>query len=292
MIYIIKIKIFKVNYKLIAIVFFILTVLLGIMVMKSEANSEKKEAIKLPIIMYHSILKDKSKSGEFTVTPTTLENDLKYIKEKGYNTITMEDLIEYVYDNEEIPENPIVITFDDGYYNNYGYVLPLLKKYDMKAVISIVGEYTDKFSETGESNLNYSYMRWEDIEEAMEEEIIEFQNHSYSFHSETKGRKGSMKKKGESLEQYRKIFTQDLSKLQEEFKEHTDYEPTTYTYPFGAVSKESLQIVKDMGFKASLSCSSGINLITRNPECLYLLKRNNRPNGIETEKFFNKILGQ
>lgn len=287
---IIKIKVLKLNYKLIAIIILILTVLSGVILNGSKASSENEKAIKIPIIMYHSILKDKSRSGEFTVTPTTLEKDLKYIKEKGYNTIVMEDLIEYVYENEELPEKPIIITFDDGYYNNYGYVVPLLKKYNMKAVISIVGEYTDKFSKTGEANLNYSYMRWEDIEEAMEEEVIEFQNHSYSFHSETKGRKGSMKKRGESLETYRKIFTEDLTKLQEEFKEHTDYEPTTYTYPFGAVSKESLQMVKDIGFKASLSCTSGINLITRNPECLYMLKRNNRPNGIETEKFFNKLL--
>lgn len=240
--------------------------------------------------MYHSILKDKSKSGDYTITPETLENDLKYIKQKGYNTIVMEDLIEYVYENDELPEKPIIITFDDGYYNNFGYVIPLLKKYDMKAVISIVGEYTDRYSEIDEANLNYGYMRWEDIKEAMEEEIIEFQNHSYSLHSEIKGRRGSMRKRRESVEEYRKVFTQDLMKLQHEFEENTDYKPSTYTYPFGAVSKESMQMVKDMGFKASLSCTSGINIITKNPNSLYLLKRNNRPNNVSTERFFKKIL--
>lgn len=287
---IIKIKVIKLNYKIIILATLILIIFSTSLHISSGANSEKNEAIKLPIIMYHSILKDKSKSGDYTVTPDILEKDLQYIRSKGYNTITMTDLINYVYNNEPLPEKPIIITFDDGYYNNFGYAIPILKKYNMRAVISIVGEYTDKYSELDEENLNYGYMRWEDIEEAMEEGIVEFQNHSYSFHSESKGRKGSMKKKNESLEEYKELLKKDLEKLQEEFEENVNYEPNTYTYPFGAVTKESTQIIKEIGFKASLSCTSGVNNITQNPECLYLLKRNNRPNGIETQKFFKKLL--
>lgn len=240
--------------------------------------------------MYHSILKDKTKSEDYTITPETLKQDLEYISSKGYTTIIMTDLINYVYNNEPLPEKPIMITFDDGYYNNYGYAIPILKEYNMKAVISIVGEYTDKFSESGETNLNYSYMRWEDVRNAMEEGTIEFQNHTYSLHSNTKGRSGSAKRKGESLEQYKKVLKSDLLKLQAEFRENTNYEPSTYTYPFGQVSKESKEIIKELGFKASLSCSSGINIITNDKNCLYLLKRNNRPSGISTEKFFGDLL--
>ena len=79
-------------------------------------------------------------------------------------------------------------------------------------------------------------------------------------------------------------------RLQNEFKEYTDYVPSTFTYPFGSVEKCSTDIIKELGFKASLSCTSGVNYITRNPESLYLLKRNNRISGISTEKFFNKML--
>ena len=255
-----------------------------------SASEDEEEEIELPIIMYHSILKEKSRSGKYTITPDILEEDLKYIASKGYTTITMNELINYVYNNEELPEKPIIITFDDGYYNNFEYVIPILKKYNMKAVISIVGEYTDKFTKSGEANLNYGYMRWEDIKQAMEEGIIEFQNHTYNMHSDTGSRKGAMKKKGESLEKYKEAFISDIMKLQNEFKENTNYVPTTFTYPFGAVSKGTTDFVKEMGFKSSLSCSSGINIITKDKECLYLLKRNNRPNNISTEKFFKDLL--
>lgn len=86
------------------------------------------------------------------------------------------------------------------------------------------------------------------------------------------------------------MFSNDVLKLQEEFETNTNYTPNTFTYPFGAISKDSLIIVKDLGFKASLSCLAGVNHITKNPDCLYCLRRNNRPSGTSTEKFFEKLL--
>ena len=281
----------KLNYKLL-ICFIILLLFfscIGVYTF-TNASSYEEESIKLPIVMYHSVLKDTSKSGKYIVTPSTLEADLQYIANNGYTTITMTDLIAYVYENSALPAKPIIITFDDGHYNNLGYAVPLLKKYNMKAVISIVGKYTDTFSKSDEANLNYSYLRWKDIEELMNSGIIEFQNHTYNLHSESNGRLGCSKKSYESEENYRKILSNDITLLQEMFQENTGYTPNTFTYPFGSISKASIPIVKDLGFKASLSCSSGVNNITRNPDCLYCLKRNNRPAGISTYEFFRKLL--
>ena len=241
----------------------LLTVGISIVIATSE------DYIEVPIIMYHSILKDSSRSNKYTVTPAVLEEDLKYIKDKGYTTVTIADLISYVYDNKPLPEKPIVLTFDDGHYNNYGYLFPLLEKYDMKAVISIVGSYTDKFTETDEANLNYSYLRWKDIKELMDTGRIEFQNHTYNLHSNT--------------------GKDDILKLQQEFEENTHYTPQCFTYPFGGISNASLDIIKELGFKASLSCEQGINKLTKNPNSLYLLKRYNRPSYISTYNFFQKI---
>ena len=261
----------------------LLTVGISIVIATSE------DYIDVPIIMYHSILKDSSRSNKYTVTPAVLEEDLKYIKDKGYTTVTIADLISYVYDDSPLPEKPIVLTFDDGHYNNYGYLFPLLEKYDMKAVISIVGSYTDKFTETDEANLNYSYLRWKDIKELMDTGRIEFQNHTYNLHSNTGKRIGTKKIKGETDEHYKSILKDDILKLQQEFEENTNYTPKCFTYPFGGISNASLDIIKELGFKASLSCEQGINKLTKNPNSLYLLKRYNRPSYISTYNFFQKI---
>ena len=250
----------------------------------------QEDGIQLPIIMYHSVLKDTKRSGKYIITPTTLEEDLQYISSHGYTTITMTDLINYVYEDISLPEKPIIITFDDGHYNNLGYAVPLLKKYNMKAIISIVGTYTDTFSKTDEANLNYSYLRWKDIISLIDSEIIEFQNHTYNLHSTTNGRMGCSKKSYESNETYTNILSNDILALQQKFQENTGYMPNTFTYPFGSISKTSIPVIKNLGFKASLSCTSGINHITKDPNCLYCLKRNNRPSGISSENFFKKLL--
>ncbi len=270
---------------IILIFILILTFILKLNIVKAKENSQ----IKLPIIMYHSFLKDTARSGEYVITPDTFEKDLIYLKQNNYHTITMTDLINYVYNDIKLPPNPIILTFDDGCYNNLGYAVPLLKKYHMKAVISIVGSYTDNYSKTNEVNLNYSYLRWSDIKVMLQDGTIEFQNHTYSLHSNNSKRSGSMKRKNESIESYRKVLEEDIMKLQEEFKTFTGYLPNTFTYPYGEISKESIPIIKEMGFKASLSCNSGINKITKDPECLYCLKRYNRPSNITTNDFFTKI---
>jgi len=280
----------KLNCKIIALFLAILLIFPCIFVYSFVVKASYEEGVMVPIVMYHSVLKDSQKSGKYIITPATLEGDLKYIANNGYTTITMSDLISYVYEDTPLPEKPIILTFDDGHYNNLGYAVPLLEKYHMKAVISIVGEYTDTFSKTDEANLNYSYLRWKDIKELMDSGTIEFQNHTDDLHSTKNGRMGCSKKSYESNESYANFLSKDLMSLQEKFQANTGYTPNTFTYPFGSISKASIPIIKNLGFKASLSCTTGVNNITKDPNCLYCLKRNNRPSGISSNDFFKKIL--
>ena len=80
-------------------------------------------------------------------------------------------------------------------------------------------------------------------------------------------------KRGGVLEEYRKLLTNDVTKLQMEIKAHTGFTPNTFTYPFGSYTKETEQIIRDLGFQATLSCSSGISKVTSSPDSLYLMKR-------------------
>jgi len=244
------------------------------------------DGVPLPILMYHSVLK--SQSGVYIVSPSELSKDFAYIQSHGYTAVTMAEVIDYVENGSPLPSKPIVLSFDDGCYNNASYVLPLLEEYHMKAVFSIVGEYTDAYSQSDEANPNYGYLRWKDVVALMESGLVEFQNHSYALHSQG-ARKGCMKKKGESESAYGKMLRADLSRLQDAFLEHTGYVPTTFTYPFGAVSNSSFPVIKELGFKASLSCAEGMNYLTRSPDCLYMLKRYNRSGNMESARFFQRI---
>ncbi|MBO5408518.1 MAG: polysaccharide deacetylase family protein [Clostridia bacterium] len=245
--------------------------------------------IPVPILMYHSILKDPLRAGAYVVSPLTLENDLIYIKEHGYETVFVSDLIAYVYEDKPLPEKPIVISFDDGHYNNLLYALPLLEKYDMKAVISVVGSYTEAFSKKDSHNPNYSYLTWEDISELQNSGRIEIANHTYRMH-DSKTRNGSAIKKGETKSQYQKLLMEDLQSLQQDLEQKSKISPPkTFTYPYGYICLESQEVLEQYGFLASLSCYEVVSRISKDPASLYCLGRFNRPSGISTEKFMKKI---
>lgn len=71
-------------------------------------------------------------------------------------------------------------------------------------------------------------------------------------------------------------------------QEHTGYTPTTFVYPFGAISDAAVPIVRSLGFSATLGCASKVNQITQNPECLYELGRFLRPPGEKQRRFLPK----
>ena len=245
----------------------------------------------LPVVMYHSVLDDEAKSGKYVVTPKTLEEDLKYLTENGYKAITVSDLVLYKNGEYELPEKPIMLTFDDGYYNNYSYVFPLLKKYNMRAVLSVVGRYTDEYSKEGEKlNNNYSHATWTQLKEMQDSGYIEIQNHSYDLHDWSQ-RKGILRKKGEDFEHYKGFVSADVLKMQEKLFQHTGRKAECFVYPFGSVNRESREIIEGMGFFATLGCEEGINIIDRN-HSMKELKRFNRPNLPKPEEFFKKIIAK
>ncbi len=272
------------------IVGILIAIILSVRASKSVLVSLKaNDGIFVPIIMYHSVVKDETKTGDYVITPVTLEEDLIYLAENGYTTIFVSDLISYVYDGVPLPDKPVIITFDDGSYNNYLYVLPLLKRYDMKAVFSIVGQYTQGYSESGDKNPAYAYMSWDDICELNKSGNAEIINHSYNMHSLT-GRRGALRLQEESLADYKNVFIADTIKVNNALLENCKIKTQVYAFPYGFSSGEAVDILKSIGFKALLNCNEKPNYITSDPECLFDLNRYNRPYGISTEKFMNKAL--
>ncbi len=278
-------------------VIFIISVVVGIVGFSSLRNNDSqfgfaesfseddRTSVELPIIMYHGLTKNPSKVNAYVIPISSFEEDLKYLKENGYTTVLMEDVINYVDGNEALPEKPIVLTFDDGFENNLEYGLPLLEKYDMKAVVSIVGQYAEKFSSIDDSNPEYAYLTWDNIKELVDNDRLEIGNHSYNMHmlpgdkNNKDNRKGVGQKNGESDETYREKFIADTEKNQQLLKDNCDITPVTYAYPYGEMCKNSEAILKELGYRATLSCLQKDNYITQgNPDSLFCLSRYLRSN--------------
>lgn len=253
-------------------------------------KAEETKGRPVPIIMYHQITKKSSRRGKYTVMYDEFKNDMLYLKEKGYTTINMSDLISYVNGEKTLPEKPIIITLDDGFESVYAYVFPLLKELDMCAVASIVGEYTNFFTENPDHNITYSYLDWHEVKELVKSDVIEIQNHSYDLHKNDNNRKGISNKKDENVASYNTEVGADILKMQELMQKKTGYKPNTLTLPFGAYRKETIDLAKSLGFDAVLLCEEKINRIEiGDTDSLYRLGRYNRPSSVSTERFFADI---
>lgn len=241
----------------------------------------------MPVLMYHNITKGPLPTGPYVLSLEQFEKDLIYIKKNNYTTIFVEDLLNYANNGTPLPNKPIMITFDDGHECCFKYVLPLLEKYEMKAVVSIVGNFCDFSTENPTPIVEYSYLNWNEVKLLADSKYFEIQNHTYNLHS-TASRLGCKIKKYETIEKYEEVINADIGSLQQKIFEITGKYPDAIAFPFGYYCSESTNILKKLKINVAFTCSEKqINLKNMN---LFRLGRFNRPSGISSESYFEKIL--
>lgn len=271
-----------------SLIFMLLMLCFGLLNVISVSSVQN--GTELPIVMYHQLTKSESRAGKYVLTLGQFEKDLKFLKNKGYETVTVYQVIDYVKGNGELPEKPIMLTFDDGCETLYHYALPLLEEYGFTAVGFAVGALADSYSALDDHNLNYSCLDWDEIKEMCDGGIVDIQSHSYDLHKNTADRSGAKKKNGETLEQYSEFLSSDATKMKERMLKLAGKEPIAFAYPFGSYSEESADILKKCGIEMVLTCEERVNIIKKaGPECLFRLGRYNRPHGISSESFFEKM---
>ena len=262
--------------------------LLFCMAFLGQTSSRAEEVVEVPIIIYHSVLK--SKKGMYSVHPSLLREDIRYLKNHGYQPIFVKDIIAFCEGKGDLPQKPVVLSFDDGHYNNYYYAYPILKEENFKANLNVVGSYCNYSTTSGDyDNPNYSYLTWREIKELYDSNIFEIGNHTYKMHAFSP-RYGIKQKLYESDDEYAKALKDDVSKLEYKFMVECGFRTEVFAYPFGAYSDLGEKILREMGFKAFLTCNEGINKLKRgDAKALSHLKRVNRSGNLTTYQFFQKL---
>lgn len=251
------------------------------------AAAEGQEPVEVPILMYHSVL-ERENGSIYCIGREAFRADLLYLKEHGYEAVLASELADWAREGKPLPEKPVMITLDDGFLNGLTAVLPVLEELDMKAVISVVGAYSEQSIAEHDPDPRYAYLTWEDIRTLAQSGRVEIGNHTYAMHG-LEGRRGCARCSGEEAEVYRAALAGDLSRLQELLTRESGVTPVTFAYPYGAVSGEALTVLKELGFQAALTCDERINTLTGDPEELYCLGRFNRPSDESTEAFMARV---
>lgn len=97
----------------------------------------------VPILCYHHVSEDNPSKSSIVVTKEKFREHIKTLKDNGYTTLTMSQLNDYLFNNKPIPEKSVMITFDDGYDDNYSNAFPILKEFNMNATIFVISALMD-----------------------------------------------------------------------------------------------------------------------------------------------------
>jgi len=246
----------------------------------------------VPILMYHHI--DNEVTSSSVITPERFEEHLAALKEAGFSAITLHQLTAYVEKGEELPENPVVITFDDGYRSNYDLAYPLLRKYGMAATINVIGVTVgaETYKDTGVPII--PHFSFDEAREMVKSGLIDIQSHSYDMHNveqlDADYRQGVCMKPGESEEEYIAAFRSDFERSRKEIEEKTGARVIAYAYPNGWYTTLSEVLLSKMGVKITLTVEEGMNTVIRGlPQSLRAMKRYRVNNDISGSELVEKI---
>jgi peptidoglycan/xylan/chitin deacetylase (PgdA/CDA1 family) len=201
----------------------------------------------LAVLCYHDI--QAVAKNDMTTTPALFEQHLKWLKEHGYRTLSMDDLVSMMKKQEPAPEKAVALTFDDGYEGVYKYAYPLLRKYGFRATLFLVT------SKAGDSTGSMPHLTWPQIEEMDRTNIIRCEVHAAAMHVKLGLR--VMEESSRGVEP--KDVEQDLKAARDAIEQHTHRRASFIAWPFGNYNKQLIHIATKDGFYAMLNTEYGVN---------------------------------
>lgn len=199
---------------------------------------------KVCILMYHSI--GYEKNNGLRMPEKQFREQMKYIKDNGYTTLSMEELYGFFVENKPIPKKSVVITFDDGYLDNYKYAYPILKEFNLKATIFVIASNIDKDNRS---------MNSKQLKE-LQNNGIDIQSHTLN-HEELN--KLSYEKQLKTLKDSKNVMEKTLGKK-------VNY----IAYPFGKYNENTIRAAKDVGYTMGFVTGGKI---ARKSDGIYTLHR-------------------
>ncbi len=194
--------------------------------------SDRARSAKIPVIMYHDITGSKDVSWD--VTPEELERHFRTLQEGGYTPITMDHLVRHLRTGAQLPEKPVLLTFDDNYVGQYEYAFPLLKKYNYPAVWSV----HTRFVGTGGKKPKAT---WDQLREMQSSGLITVASHTVNHLNLSTLKEAEITKE----------VTESKKVLEKELGVKIDY----FTYPEGDFTDAAREYIQKAGYKAALSMS-------------------------------------
>ncbi len=205
-----------------------------------EFYSRKKYEV--PVLLYHRIITDKSQAGKHGtyITLHQIEAHFKYLKHHGYSTITFEELS--LIKRFDQDKKYVMLTFDDGYRDNYTLLMPLLEKYGLKATVFMVTGKAENSWDLKDEGRTFPLLTSDQIIE-MSKKGVEFGAHTVTHADLTQvGIEEAWKEISESKKNLENLLGKRIN---------------SFAYPYGRTSAAIQELVKKAGFTYGIGTVNG-----------------------------------
>ena len=217
--------------------------------------------VRVPILMYHYISVPPEDADKYrvdlSVTPDNFRAQMQYLADNGHTPIDFYTLSRAITNHEPLPPKPVILTFDDGYLDNYQIAYPILQQFGFVGTFFIVTEFID--------NNRAGYMNWQMIEE-MAAAGHRFEPHSRT-HPDLRARNND-------------YLIWEILGPQETLTAHIGYTPRYFSFPSGRYDDDVLAMLHRLEFWGAVTTTPGADLGFENRYTWPRLRiRNNTPLG-------------
>jgi peptidoglycan/xylan/chitin deacetylase (PgdA/CDA1 family) len=196
----------------------------------------------IPVLMYHRVVGQEPAGSKYNlhILKNDMEQQLLFLQDRGFETIVFGDLL-----TKRIPAKPILLTFDDGYEDNYRNLLPLLKKYRMKAVLYLLGNrrHKNNFWDIPQGEPEATLLKEGQIKEMDQSGLVEFGAHSMNHVKLTTVGKAEIERE-----------VAGSKKNLENFLQKTVF---SFAYPYGSVNEEVKKMTVEAGYTFGVAVNNG-----------------------------------
>jgi peptidoglycan/xylan/chitin deacetylase (PgdA/CDA1 family) len=196
----------------------------------SGSQDGSDRVVEIPVLNYHMV---DNLNISLSLAPTQFDEQMQYLHENGYQSITPEQLIDYLKYGRGLPDKPVLITFDDGYLDNYTKAYPILKKYGFTATIFLFTSLVGK---------DPRFMTWE--------EVREMQQDGFSFGSHTVNHLAITTLAPQQV-------MNELVESSREMERALGVRPKYFAYPTGAYTRQTAELVRQAGYEAAFTIRYG-----------------------------------
>lgn len=248
-------------------------------VLQATALPDETVSRDVPVLMWHNLAQESS--GDMTISVDTFRAQIEALHEAGFKTVSLQQLYDYVHFGTELPEKPIVLTFDDGYFSNYEYAFPILQEYDMQATIFAIGVSVGKDTYKDTDHAMTPHFGADEAREMVDSGLISVQSHTFDMHQWPPFEDGNAQVRetllpfdGEADADYEAAVEADFAESRELLESITGQPVNALAFPEGAYVTLTQDALRSAGAGLTFTTVRAVNTVVKGlPQSLCAMPR-------------------